>query len=625
MKPQRLLLLVLFCVLTTTVVLAQFTPRKDYVWARDILGATMTLDGVLNEAVWAKADSVVITYGDYDGTPSSGWKIANGSGTPHDGANAVLKFLVDNATNRLYVGLVAKDSSVGGAGWENSDGLLGGFYDRRSLATSEVSRQRDIFMSWVDSTAVGAVLNVHGGDLPTKGIIAAAATVQGVSNSDTNGTGALVADQGWTLEMVVYLDSLGYTANVPQTDAIQMSACIWDVDWPNSPGHIATKAWWLNEWGNNGGGTAGRILVRNDVNVNTAVLPTYGPDLTIPNATNYTVTVDGDLNEDVWAHVPYFDIQFGNSVVKNNYPTIGKDRSGQWVTRPIGSLTAVDPGRARIKMFFKGDVLYVGADVNDQAISSYIGDDFFDGLQVNMNVPTDSLRDPNVHSMGFKRFGFAVDSVAKGGSSLQWDAVDWATKGAITYGLNLKPGSTINDPSDIDAGYTVEAAFDLTKLGYTPDEVNKMVAIGFDYHDYDQTPTDTSSYRVWWFREWPWACTPAFCLLDNASLVTGVEAQGEHAVAGEFRLVGNYPNPFNPSTSIRITLPDAGTARLQIYNLLGQLVQSSEFNVKSAGTQDRLFDASGLATGVYYYRVAFTSQHAGTSTISATKKMVLVK
>src|SRR5436309_141370 len=83
----------------------------------------------------------------------------------------------------------------------------------------------------------------------------------------------LEGDEGWTLEMAVSLDSLGYDANTATVDAVQMSICIWDADWLTSPDHIATRAWWANEWGNNGGGLAGRILLRNDVNINTATLP----------------------------------------------------------------------------------------------------------------------------------------------------------------------------------------------------------------------------------------------------------------------------------------------------------------------------------------------------------------
>jgi hypothetical protein len=622
---KRGLLLLLGTLMAVTAAFAQFQPRKDYVWARDINGATMTVDGVLNEAVWAKAESLVVRYGVKDGNPSSGWKVANGTGAVTDSTKAVFKFLADKSKNMLYIAVIAKDSSVGGNGWENSDGLLGGIYRRNQRASNGVTQQKDIFISWVDSSGKGQGPNLKGGDLPTRGILMAAYRVQGVANSDTDGTGQIVADTGYVFEMSVSLDSLGYNANTATTDAIQATFCIWDGDWLKFPRSVGTKAWLGNEWGNDGQGTVGRILVRNDVNVNTAVLPTYGFDLTIPNAANYAApTVDGNMSEDVWNHVPSVSLQFGNNTIKSAYPTIGPDRSGGFVT--VGPATPIDAGLAKVKMFFKGDILYVGADVTDASLVSPNGDDKLDGLQVNMNIPSDSLRDPNVHSMGRYRFGFAIDSVSKGGSSAQWDTPLWITRGAIAYGVHLKPGSTINTPSGAPSqGYQIEASFDLTKLGYPAGQQNKVVAMGLDYHDYDLTTTDTSAYRTWFFREWPWAASPAFAVLDNSILVTGIASQPGQNVAAEFRLLGNYPNPFNPTTKIQFSVSGPGLAHINVYNVLGQLLDASDITVTGSGTQEKTFDATRFASGVYYYRVEFTPAATGAKLLSPTKSMVLIK
>jgi hypothetical protein len=622
---KRGLLLLLGTLMAVTAAFAQFQPRKDYVWARDINGATMTVDGVLNEAVWAKAESLVVKYGVKDGNPSSGWKTTVGTGAATDGPNVVFKFLADKSKNMLYIAMIAKDSSVGGNGWENSDGFDGGIYERNQRAGSGVTLQKDIFITWVDSSGKGQGPNLKGGDLPSRGIVKAAYKVLGIANSDTGATGQIVADTGWVLEMSVSLDSLGYNANTATTDAIQATLCVWDGDWLKLPRAVTTKAWFMNEWGNNGGGSAGRILVRNDVNVNTAVLPAYAYDLTIPNAANFaTPTIDGNMLEDVWNHVPSVSLQFGNNTIRNAYPGIGPDRSGGFV--PVGPATPIDPGLVKVKMFFKGDILYVGADVTDASLVSANGDDKLDALQVNMTIPTDSLRDANVHSMGAYRFGFAIDSVSKGGSSAQWDAPLWITRGAIAYGVHLKPGSTINTPAGAPSqGYQIEASFDLTKLGYAAGQQNKVVALGLNYHDYDLTTTDTSAYRTWFFREWPWASTPAFALLDNSTLVTGIASQPGQNVAAEFRLLGNYPNPFNPSTKIQFTVSGSGLAHISVYNVLGQLLDGSDITVTGSGLQEKTFDAARFASGVYYYRIEFTPAATGAKLLSPTKAMVLIK
>src|SRR5436309_141368 len=75
MNTRRMVVWSLLGQLAVTAAFGQFTPRKDYVWARDVLGASMTVDGILNEPEWAKAESIAIQYGVYDGNPGSGWKV----------------------------------------------------------------------------------------------------------------------------------------------------------------------------------------------------------------------------------------------------------------------------------------------------------------------------------------------------------------------------------------------------------------------------------------------------------------------------------------------------------------------------------------------------------------------
>ena len=86
----------------------------------------------------------------------------------------------------------------------------------------------------------------------------------------------------------------------------------------------------------------------------------------------------------------------------------------------------------------------------------------------------------------------------------------------------------------------------------------------------------------------------------------------------EVMLSGNYPNPFNPETTIRYGLPKAGDVRLAVYNLLGQEVAILVDQSKSAGHHTVRFGAGDLPSGVYAYRL-----QAGDKTIVRT--MLLVK
>lgn len=100
--------------------------------------------------------------------------------------------------------------------------------------------------------------------------------------------------------------------------------------------------------------------------------------------------------------------------------------------------------------------------------------------------------------------------------------------------------------------------------------------------------------------------------------VTGVQVEKTPVVPAEYQLAQNFPNPFNPATSIRYGLPVAGNVTLKIYNLLGQEVQTLVNEMQNAGTYTVRFDASRLSSGMYLYRISSGS-------FTQVKKMLLVK
>ncbi len=83
---------------------------------------------------------------------------------------------------------------------------------------------------------------------------------------------------------------------------------------------------------------------------------------------------------------------------------------------------------------------------------------------------------------------------------------------------------------------------------------------------------------------------------------TSVEKE-ENVLPSGFSLSQNYPNPFNPSTTIRYVLPQKSKVTLKIFNLLGQVVESLINTEQGAGSYVVQYNASRLATGVYFYEL----------------------
>jgi len=105
-------------------------------------------------------------------------------------------------------------------------------------------------------------------------------------------------------------------------------------------------------------------------------------------------------------------------------------------------------------------------------------------------------------------------------------------------------------------------------------------------------------------------------LLPNLE-IAGAESASE-ADAADYS-VDNYPNPFNPTTTVSFFLPSAQTVNLKVYNVLGQQVGTLISNRRmEAGAHRAVFDASNLPSGIYYYRIK-----AGD--FVSTQKMMLLK
>ncbi len=102
----------------------------------------------------------------------------------------------------------------------------------------------------------------------------------------------------------------------------------------------------------------------------------------------------------------------------------------------------------------------------------------------------------------------------------------------------------------------------------------------------------------------------------DSSIFTSVGSEQE--IVTEYRLFQNYPNPFNPGTTIKYSVPRANHVTLKVYDIIGREVATLVDEKLNAGRHEKEFDATGLPSGVYFYKLT-----AGDFT--ATKKFVLLK
>ena len=108
--------------------------------------------------------------------------------------------------------------------------------------------------------------------------------------------------------------------------------------------------------------------------------------------------------------------------------------------------------------------------------------------------------------------------------------------------------------------------------------------------------------------------------VDSSSIILDVE---EKHIVREFELYQNYPNPFNPSTTIEYSIPRASKINLQVFDILGQRIETLVDEFQASGKYSINWNPKNISSGIYFY--LFEAYDLNGNKISLSKKMIYLK
>jgi plastocyanin len=191
----------------------------------------------------------------------------------------------------------------------------------------------------------------------------------------------------------------------------------------------------------------------------------------------------------------------------------------------------------------------------------------------------------------------------------------YATRHIIQFGgsFGLK---YVPDSIEVQVGDTIQWQGNFTMHPLSSTSVPPGAA------SFTQSSSDVFNYVVTIEGTYLYQCNIHFSLgmvgKFIATALTGVGHGANKALPAAFRLHQNFPNPFNPTTNISFDVPYTAFVSLKIYNLIGEEVADIAKENMAAGSYSRIWDATSMPSGVYFYRLS-----AGQFT--DTKKLILIK
>ncbi len=232
-----------------------------------------------------------------------------------------------------------------------------------------------------------------------------------------------------------------------------------------------------------------------------------------------------------------------------------------------------------------------------------------DGVDTMITVWNDSREDD---------FRFIVSGAP---TSLQFDIDDWILRSAYSESYELNIVTAELPDGDLGEEYEalVEARGGNDPYSFEVTDGSLPSGLTLDEDTGEITGIPTTEWEFTFTIE----CTDESDDTDDQEYVVIIGQptdvpDDDVQTPSNFALIGNYPNPFNNSTIIKFRLADAGNIRLEIFNLLGQKIETLLSGTMSAGEHELVWNGNNVPSGIYFYRLV-----AGEK--STVKKMALIK
>jgi hypothetical protein len=317
--------------------------------------------------------------------------------------------------------------------------------------------------------------------------------------------------------------------------------------------------------------------------------------ITMDAPTNFVA--DGDLSE--WQSMTHFRM----------YPS---DGSGHVVTN--STIDGDADCSANVWVGMDATYLYVAFDIFDDVFtpdistSNWLNDapDLFIGLYNYHGISHTGYKrgaEPDYH------FRFTYNKAVLDNPGATVDTLD---SGNYYYGEAFGSGYRV----EFRVKWTDLAAFGKDNV-FTP--VNGFrIPIDFEINDADGAEREGMlTYAISEDKSYQDVSRWTYTWIGDQWNPTGVENQGLQTVV-DYNLAQNYPNPFNPSTQIKFSIKETGMVTLKVFDVLGREVATLVNNQLATGSYTVNFNASGLASGIYFYRLESGS-------FVQTNKMMLLK